>query len=290
MALKKFIFVRIIVFFGFFLAVAVSLHAQVIVEDTVSITARVAPENTIIFTGDACPSCQVFLLLSGSIEDSSTSLGNGSFQLSIEDIPAGTYQFGVYAVDLNSVQSGTSSFSVTISQGVIVFVSDILVSPTLQSDYSNVVRGETITLSGYTVPNGDVTIDVDSGDLVIQMSAALDGEFYYQLDTSNLQIGTHSAEAFVKTATDTSGNSRLVEFEVTEESTDEEDEDEDEEEDEEDTCDKADYDDNNKVNIVDFSILIHWYEKSKVPGDIDLNDDDDVDMTDFSILIYCWTG
>ena len=256
-------------------------------QDDVSITARVAPENTIIFSGDACPSCQVFLLMSGSIEDTSTSFGNGSFQLSIEDIPAGTYQFGVYAVDRNNVQSGTSSFSVSISQGVIVFVSDILVPPTLQSDENSVVQGETITLSGYTVPNGSVTIDVDSGDLIIHVNSASDGEFYYQLDTTDLQIGTHSAEAFVETATDTSGNSRLVEFEITEESVEPE---ADEEPDAEDTCEKADYNDNNKVNIVDFSILVYHYNEPNVPGDIDLNNDNNVDLTDFSILIYCWTG
>ncbi len=278
-----------VVLVGLFFLTISSVDAQTVVEqETITVTARVAPENTIIFSGDACPSCQVFLLMSGSIEDSSTSLGDGSFQLSIEDIPAGTYQFGVYAVDLNSVQSGTSSFSVTISQGVIVFVSDILVPPTLQSDHSSIVQGETITLSGYTVPSGSVTIDVDSGDLVIQVNAASDGEFYYQLDTTNLQIGTHSAEAFVKTATDTSGNSRIVEFEVIEE--EEEEDEEEDEEDEEDTCDQADYNDNNKVNIVDFSILVYWYEKNNVPSSIDLNEDDDVDITDFSILIYCWTG
>ena len=45
-----------------------------------------------------------------------------------------------------------------------------------------------------------------------------------------------------------------------------------------------------RVDLVDFSILIYWFEKPNPPAHIDLNGDDIVDLVDFSILAYYWTG
>lgn len=311
MAFRKFILIYSAVFSGLFLAVTAPLQAGMVDEGTVSISARVAPENTIIFSGDACPLCQVFLLMDGVLTDSGTALADGSFQISVEDIDAGEYIFGVYVIDADSTQSGATSFTVSVSQGTLTYVSDILIPPTLKSDASSVEKGDDLTLSGYTVPDSDVTINLNDGKTIIQVSSASDGGFYYALDTSSLRIGTHSAKARVTTATNVSNYGRIVEFEVERASSsggesgttgsetssesetsdeDEEDEEDEDEEEEEDVCKAADYNGNRKINIVDFSILLHWYGKGNVPGSIDLNDDNKVNITDFSILVYCWTG
>ena len=45
-----------------------------------------------------------------------------------------------------------------------------------------------------------------------------------------------------------------------------------------------------RVDLIDFSILIFWFNKSLVPPDIDCNADGKVDIVDFSIVAYYWTG
>lgn len=53
---------------------------------------------------------------------------------------------------------------------------------------------------------------------------------------------------------------------------------------------RGDLNGDNRVDIVDFSILIYWYQKLNPPLYIDLNGDGKIDATDFSILAYYWTG
>lgn len=209
--------IRGVVIIILFLAAAFSLRAQMVGQDVVSVTAIVAQDNMIIVSGDACPSCQVFLSLNGSVVDSSTAQANGSFQLDVQDVEPVTQQFGVYAIDQDGIQSGTTTFNVDVSQGAIIYVSDVLVSPTLRINSGKIEKGEdNAILSGHTVPNGEVTIEIDGGSMIVQVNSADDGGFYHTLDTSNVQLGSHWARARVETSTDISGFSRDVYFSVIE--------------------------------------------------------------------------
>jgi hypothetical protein len=51
---------------------------------------------------------------------------------------------------------------------------------------------------------------------------------------------------------------------------------------------RGDIDNNNKINLVDFSIMAYWYKKPFPPLILDLNQDNKIDLTDFSILAYYW--
>jgi hypothetical protein len=52
----------------------------------------------------------------------------------------------------------------------------------------------------------------------------------------------------------------------------------------------ADINDDQVVDIKDFSILAFWYKKPNPPKNVDLNGDGKVDIVDFSILAYSWNG
>lgn len=283
---KKLFFISAAVFALFSIIFSLIYFTSVILADvteeaTISVTAVVPPENTIIFSGKACPSCRAYLEQDGVPVSSDICNGSAEFQITREDIPAGTYLFEIYAIDTEGIYSNTSSFTLTISQGTLTTVSDILLSPTLQTDKSTVTKGEEITFFGQTVPAGAVTIVIDGSSPFIQVNAASDGGFYYVFDSSSLSVGSHSAEARVTDGGIISPYSLPVEFEV-------EEEEEEPEEAEEDTCSKADYSDDNKVGLVDFSILLHWYGENDVPDEIDLDSDSEADLIDFSILLYCW--
>lgn len=45
-----------------------------------------------------------------------------------------------------------------------------------------------------------------------------------------------------------------------------------------------------RVDLVDFSTLIFWFDKPNVPSHIDCNQDGIADLTDFSIMAFYWTG
>jgi hypothetical protein len=52
----------------------------------------------------------------------------------------------------------------------------------------------------------------------------------------------------------------------------------------------ADFNNDCKVNLIDFSILKYWYQKNNPPSGVDLNKDKKIDIVDFSIMAYYWTG
>jgi len=56
------------------------------------------------------------------------------------------------------------------------------------------------------------------------------------------------------------------------------------------TFKEADLNKDGRVDLVDFSIMVFWYQKSDFPKEVDLNSDGKVDLADFSILGYYWTG
>ena len=51
----------------------------------------------------------------------------------------------------------------------------------------------------------------------------------------------------------------------------------------------ADINCDGKVNLVDFSIMYYWFEKSSVPSRVDLNKDSKVNIFDFSIMAFYWS-
>ena len=50
----------------------------------------------------------------------------------------------------------------------------------------------------------------------------------------------------------------------------------------------ADLNGDGRVNLIDFSILLHWWGKDNALAD--LNKDGRVGLKDFSIMMYWWTG
>lgn len=54
-------------------------------------------------------------------------------------------------------------------------------------------------------------------------------------------------------------------------------------------AEKVDFNEDGRVNLVDFSILAYWYKKRNPPSHLDVNGDGKIDLVEFSTLIYYWT-
>lgn len=52
----------------------------------------------------------------------------------------------------------------------------------------------------------------------------------------------------------------------------------------------GDFNKDGRVNLIDFSILLYWYDSPNPPARVDCNRDNKIDLVDFSILMYEWTG
>ncbi len=274
-------------------------------QETLTVSAYVAPNNLVNFSGKACPQCRINLLRAGQKISDENSDSNGDFQLTDEDLPAGSYLYGLYANDSEGNNSNISSYYVNISseQGTLLLLSDILLSPIFYANKVSLTVGEVIIFSGKTAPNAQVEIELNNGDIeIINITADSDGFFYYQFNTAGLSVGSHSARSKVFVEELVSPFSRIVEFEVEDEAEEEAEEDEAEEEAEEaeaeeeaeeaeevGVCKHADINNSGEVNLTDLSILFFWYEKNNPPNKVDMNSDDKIDLVDFSILIYCWS-
>ena len=52
----------------------------------------------------------------------------------------------------------------------------------------------------------------------------------------------------------------------------------------------SDFSGDGSIDLVDFSMLLFWFEREDVPAAIDCNGDGKADLIDFSIMAYYWTG
>jgi hypothetical protein len=82
-----------------------------------------------------------------------------SIRLRLMKLLRGAYTFGVYAVDANKNKSSTFSTSFTVAGARTSSLSNINISPTVTVSPDPVNPGQTLTASGYAIPNSEVTIE-----------------------------------------------------------------------------------------------------------------------------------
>lgn len=234
-------------------------------------------------TGFTAPRSTVTALVDGKIAQNTTADGNGAFTVTLTAIARGAYTFGIYSTDANKVKSSTFSTSFTVTGARESSLSNIFIAPTVMATPDPVNPGQTLTLSGYTVPNGTVTVenqkDGNSGTLK-QFTAQANGSGQWSVvvDTTGYQSGTYKARAKVATAQGvTSSFSTYAIYGVGQSAT---------------KTLNSDLNRDGKVNLTDFSILLFWWNSNGGTSDpsADINGDAKVNLTDFSILLFNWTG
>jgi len=116
-------------------------------------------DGQVIINGYGFPDSEVVILIDGEIAETTTAKDDAKFSATIEEIAAGTYTFGIYAVDEREVQSSTFSTSFLVTGSRNSTLSNVQISPSVDVEPDPVDPGETLTVSGYTLPNADVTIN-----------------------------------------------------------------------------------------------------------------------------------
>ena len=241
------------------------------------------PPST-VFSGKAYPGSEVILLKDGQTAGTVRADTAGNFSLSVGALSTGDYLFSLYARDYTGRSSRLISFSVSVVFGITTTIRNVIVPPTISADKRQVAKGESVDLFGQSVPAADIVILVQTptGEFFVQSVADQGGRYRYSLDTLPLEFGEYSATALASLEGSFSDiASAVVNFTVAAETILEEPF----------ACPvKGDLDGDCFVNLVDFSILIFWFDRPNVPSRVDLSGDGKADLVDFSIMAFYWTG
>ncbi len=233
--------------------------------------------------GIAYPGSMVVLMRDGQII-SQTQAGNDAvFVFDIDHVTPGAYTYGVWSRDTRGNRSIIYTFTIPVANGVGTVISGIFLPPTISFDKSQVRQGDTILLFGETAPQARLHVSVGSAKtLMRELVAEQNGSWTYRLDTSLLEYGRHTVTSRAFAGDAESGTSTMIQFTVGDQ-----------------TVLKpasvpaaVDLNGDNRINIVDFSIMAFWYKRplTDTGARSDLNHDNKVDLRDFSILAYYWTG
>lgn len=239
-----------------------------------------------IFRGISYPGSVISLLKNGVVVATMGASPNGTFEIRLRNLSAGTYSFGIRAEDQDQLKSKLLLFTIYVTQSVTTVVDGIFIPPTITSDKVEVKRGEIITFIGKSTPSSEVRLSLHSESEIIKKTKSnASGTWIYKLDSSELELGDHEGKARSLTNDDISVYSDTLPFKVSDtdrlriknrELTG--------------ARKRCDLNNDSRVNLLDFSIMAFWYKRVGFPDKVDLNTDGSVNLTDLSILAYCWTG
>ncbi|MCX6781708.1 MAG: hypothetical protein NTW66_01100 [Candidatus Magasanikbacteria bacterium] len=243
------------------------------------------------FNGKAAPYGSIKILKDGILASTGAATASGDFNIVAGNLSTGNYKFTIYYEDSAGRRSASLIINTSINQrGQAVIFSNILLSPTLDTNMKEVKRGESITIFGEATPGADITIRITAGngsELIYHTTALSNGNYQFVLNTSAMALGQYSIR--VRSALGTTMLSEYtspITFTVSEKSIMEPQE----------KCPtKGDLNNDCRVNLVDFSIAAYWYHRQMSPSFFaiearKLNGDGIISLVDFSILAYYWTG
>lgn len=236
------------------------------------------------FSGRAYPKSTVTLLKDAQTVATTIAGADANFQISTSNLAGGNYIFAIFSEDKDGRRSSLLTFPVSVVSNATTNVSGIFIAPTITVDKSEVKRGDDITIFGQSAPQADIVISVSSDEEFFSKTISdKNGIYLYNFDTTVLEYGSHHTKSKASIGNqEISGYSYLVNFKVGTENVSKEVSTE--------GPIKGNVNNDDRVNLIDFSIVAYWYRRPSPPANVDLNNDKKVDLVDFSIMAYYWTG
>ncbi len=237
-----------------------------------------------IFTGYASPESTVNIFKDGIVVATVTTDATGVFFAQINNVTNGNYIFGFLATDASGNASAFSTLNITASGGIATNV-DMLLSPIMVPMISPGTTGNSVMMSGSTAPNASVKVSLYSplGISLSNQTVSADDQGLYMamFDASLLTTdGVYTDIDQASLGTLTSDFSLPGLFTVGAPVP---------------LYMPGDYDENLRVNLVDFSIAMYWYkwpltDAFKILELRHGNGDGLLNLIDISIMAYWWTG
>jgi len=239
--------------------------------------AIVISPGKVILKGRAYPNAFLTILKNGKVAATLFAEKSGLFEKELTGVRAGVYTFGIFAEDSEARQSITLSFTVSVLAQMTTTISGIFISPTIALTSTQVEKGNIVDILGQAFPESQVNIFISSEETIKTTDASENGKWSYKLNTGFLEEAEHKARAkAVFGEGEQSPFSQTLSFLVVSPGAL--------------VCQGADLNFDSKVNIIDFSILLYFWEQTKPSNKCaDINFDRRVDIIDFSIMMYQWT-
>lgn len=243
----------------------------------------ITPGTTVSLSGFSFPNAKLTLLKDGQITTTLIANADGTFQITINDLNFGNFQFSIYAEDPQGVISNPYTVNVPAFKALPYYYTNLIIPPTISSNKLVVKIGTDLSVYGYAAVGSTVNLLIP-GSSTLGSAVADSNGFYRVTVPANLAPGVYSLRTNATLGNITSQYSRPIQVSFTNSN----------EPDQQippsqySLC--VDYNHDGRVNLVDFSILLFWFGKNNPPSTIDCNGDRVVDIKDFSILMYFWTG
>lgn len=250
------------------------------------------PETVLHLSGYAYPNSRVLILKDEEVIIETTTAQDARFNVTFREASSGSFTITTYAVDSEGRRSKLFSFPITITSGATIDITGIVLAPTVDSDKVEVRRGDPIRFFGTTVPNSQVVLEVNSETQYFLNTSSNDDGFYsYSFNSALLEPGNHTSRPSVYLSDgNMAGPGGAVSFLVGTQNRDRV-------YGSEAKCALiGDFNNDNRVNIIDFSIASFWYQKKITKQSVlevervCLNNDGFINLTDLSIMAYWWTG
>lgn len=286
--LFPFLLLIILIFFPFFTFADITDQVQISAEAYVGVEPPlpplppaplveiyVSPWARVIFKGRAYPLALLTLLKDDKVAATFFAEPSGLFERELTGLPGRTYTFSIFAEDSEGRRSVTLSFTVSIAEGMTTTISGIFIPPTIEVAPIEVEKGQKVEIFGQVFPKSQVKIFISPKEIVKETTANEKGKWFFKLDTDILEEGEYKvrAKALYREG-EQSPFSQTLSFLIKVPA-----------------CRGADLNFDGKVNIIDFSILLYFWEQTKPANRCaDINSDGIVNIIDFSIMMYWWTS
>lgn len=244
----------------------------------------VGTSQQLVITGKAIPFGLITVVANTQLSATGTADAQANFQIALNGFAAGTHQFSVYVTDSKGVRSAATTFPMQLTKKGITKFDKLFLAPTVSIDKIVVKKNDSITITGQSLPGAQILISV--GDLRLSTTTATSGIFSYSLEVSKLPFGMYVVSAQSVFAAQRSSQSIPRTFTVGTQSIFAP----------APGCpQKGDLNGDCRVNLVDFSILVFWFDKPLTSVVISrekdqLSGDGKINLVDFSIMSFYWTG
>lgn len=240
-------------------------------------TITVSGIGTIVIKGIAYPQSTVVVLLDGNQAASIKADGSAKFDVTLSSVVAGGRIINIYSTDPNGRKSIIVTFNITVSAGTTVTLSDVLLPPTIDISAIQLNKGEILKIFGQAAPQASVNVHVLSEEVITKTITDSAGAYAIRFDTTKLTEDEHITKSRATVSDLVSPFSKVLQFIIGRGVK---------------QLKTADSNKDGRVNIIDFSILLYWWNAKSAKGlDIaDINRDGKVNIVDFSIMLFQWSG
>lgn len=269
------------------------LSLSPVLADTITVSFHVTGTAVYSFSGYCSPNSVVTFLENGVSVGTTTSDSAGYFSKDIEKDDETSHTFSYYCTDSSGDTSSTLSTTSSTTINNNVTTSEIVVPPTIELAATSVDVSDSVSISGYTIPNSTVTVTINSLTITKTTTSNSSGYWSVSVPASEIGSGSHTVSTVVTMGSTTSASSSTLSFNITGSVAGS-------------TATPtpatatttptptviqylpADFNKDRAVNNIDLGLFLANFEKSVTKNIeiFDLNNDGKIDIVDFSILLY----